>query len=198
MAAPVAVRHTHVHSIRIGSGTEALVARVLLKDGTAGFGFSMDLEAAVARDMAAWDGHAKAAGKPLWRLLGGMRPEVPVALDGEPALAPDWEPLHRGMQARRYKLVRIDPFAWGALEKVQSIVAAAAKLGTPVALLAPNGHPWEIAWCAALAGNGGTVITRSEPASPSHPLAVEPGAGVGWTLEPAFSAIRWQAPVPPM
>lgn len=171
---------------------------MLLQDGTAGYGFSLDLDAAVARDMAAWDGHAKSAGKPLWRMLGGTRTEVPVALDGEPALAPDWEPLHRGMQARRYKLVRIDPFAWGALEKVQNIVAAAAKLGTPVALLAPNAHPWEIAWCAALAGDGGTVITRVEPPSPTHPLAAAPGAGVDWTLEPAFGAIRWQAPALPM
>jgi len=171
---------------------------VLLQDGTAGFGFSLDLDAAVARDMAAWDGHAKAAGQPLWRMLGGTRTEVPVVLDGEPALAPDWEPLHRGMVARRYKRVRVDPFAWGSLEKVQSIVAAAAKLGTPVALLAPNGHPWEIAWCAALAGNSGTVITRSKPTSPSHRLAADPGAGVDWPLEPAFGAIRWLAPVAPM
>lgn len=198
LAAPVTVVHTHVHSIRLVdgkcAGAEALVARVLLQDGTAGFGFSMDLDATVARDMAAWDGHAKAAGKPLWRMLGGTRAEVPVMLDGEPALAPDWEALHRGMVARRYQLVRIDPFAWGALEKVQTIVAAAAKLGTPVALLAPNGHPWEIAWCAALAGDGGTVIVRGEPSSPSYPLAADPGSGVDWTLGPAFGAIRWQAP----
>lgn len=194
MAAPVTVVHTHVHSIRVGAGQEALVARVLLKDGTAGFGFSLDLDAGVARDMAAWDGHAKATGEPLWRMLGGTRPEVPVVLDGEPALAPDWEPLHRGMQARRYKLVRVAPFAWGALEKVEAIVAAAAKLGTPVALLAPNGHPWEIAWCAALAGDGGTVITRTAPSSPSYQLAGEPGAGVDWRLEPAFGAIRWLDP----
>lgn len=171
---------------------------MLLKDGMAGFGFSLDLDAAVARDMAAWDGHAKSAGKPLWRMLGGTRPEVPVVLDGEPALAPDWTAIHRGMQAMRFKLVRVDPFAWGSLEKVQSIVAAAAKLGTPVALLAPNGHPWEIAWCAALTGDGGKVIVRSGPSSPSHPLAADPGAGVDWTLAPAFGAIRWLAPDAPM
>lgn len=192
MAAPAAVVHTHVHSIRLAVGTEALVARVLLQDGTAGFGFSLDLDATVARDMAAWDGHARAAGKPLWRMLGGTRTEVPVAMDGEPALATDWTALHRGMQAGRYKLVRVDPFAWGSLEKVQNIVAAAAKLGTPVALLAPNGHPWEIAWCAALAGDGGRVIARVGPSSPSHSLAADPGAGVDWALESAFSAIQWQ------
>ncbi len=167
---------------------------MLLKDGTAGFGFSLDLDAAVARDMAAWDGHAKAAGKPLWRLLGSTRPEVTVALDGEPAPAPDWTALHRGMQARRYKLVRVDPFAWGSLEKVQNIVAAAAKLGTPVALLAPNGHPWEIAWCAALAGDGGTVILRGQPSAAAFIRPESPGSSVDWASEPAFASIRWLAP----
>lgn len=171
---------------------------MLLQDGTAGYGYSLDLDATVARDMAAWDGHARASGRPLWRMLGGTRAEVAVARDGEPALAPDWEPLHRGMQARRYKLIRIDPFAWGSLEKVQNIVAAAAKLGTPVALLAPNGHPWEIAWCAALAGDGGTVIVRGAPASPAFTRPETPGSGVDWALEPAFASIRWQAPAGPM
>ena len=46
----------------------------MLKDGTAGFGFSLDLDATVARDMAAWDAHAKSAGKPLWRMLGYNAP----------------------------------------------------------------------------------------------------------------------------
>ncbi|MBM3368363.1 MAG: hypothetical protein FJY43_08810 [Betaproteobacteria bacterium] len=166
----------------------------MLKDGTAGFGFSLDLDATVARDMAAWDAHAKSAGKPLWRMLGGTRAEVPVVQDGEPALPPDWETLHRGMVARRYRLVRIDPFSWGALEKVQSIVAAAAKLDTPLALLAPNGHAWEIAWCAALAGDGGTVITRIASSAPLVLLSSEAGCGVSWPLEPAFDSIRWLNP----
>jgi L-alanine-DL-glutamate epimerase-like enolase superfamily enzyme len=193
LAAPVAVRHTHVHSIRVAPGAEALVARVLLQDGTAGFGFSLDLDATVARDMAAWDGHAKAAGKPLWRMLGGTQGSVAVVRDDEPAVEPDWEKLHRAMRGRRYKLLRVDPFAWGSLEKVQSIAAAAAKLETPLALLAPNGHPWEIAWCAALAGDGGKVIVRGEaPAAFARPEA--PGSGVDWASEPAFASIRWLAP----
>ncbi|MBM3384412.1 MAG: hypothetical protein FJY40_04665 [Betaproteobacteria bacterium] len=194
MAAPAAVVHTHVHSIRLAAGREALVARVLLKDDTAGFGFSLDLDATVARDMAAWDAHAKSAGTPLWRMLGGTRAEVPVAQDGEPALAPDWEPLHRGLVARRYKMVRMDPFAWGALEKVQSIVAAVARLDTPVALLAPNGHPWEIAWCAALAGEHASIIVRGEPPVPAFKRPEHPGSGVNWASEPGFDAIRWLAP----
>lgn len=194
MAAPAAVVHTHVHSIRLASGPEALVARVLLRDGTAGFGFSLDLDAAVARDMAAWDGHAKAAGEPLWRMLGGTRGAIPVVRDVEPAVEPDWEKLHRAMRGKRYKLLRVDPFAWGSLEMVQTIAAAAVKLETPLALLAPNGHPWEIAWCAALAGDGGKVIVREEPSSPQTTLSSEAGCGVNWAIEPAFGSIRWLDP----
>ena len=61
MVAPVSIAHTHVHSLRIASGAEALVARVLAADGTAGYGFTLNLDAGVARDMAAWDALARAS-----------------------------------------------------------------------------------------------------------------------------------------
>ena len=38
MPAPISTAHTHVHSMRLRNGTEALVARVLTADGVAGFG----------------------------------------------------------------------------------------------------------------------------------------------------------------
>ncbi|MGQ0512093.1 MAG: hypothetical protein ACT4P9_15940 [Betaproteobacteria bacterium] len=165
----------------------------MLKDGIAGFGFSLDLDAGVARDMAAWDGHAKTTGKPLWRLLGGTQGTLPVVRDDEPAVEPDWEKLHRAMRGKRYPLLRVDPFAWGSLEMVATIAAAASKLETPLALLAPNGHAWEIAWCAALAGDGGNVIVRGEaPAVFARPET--PGSGVDWAIEPAFASIRWLSP----
>jgi hypothetical protein len=44
----------HVHSMRIASGEEVLVARVLAEDGRLGFGFSFRLEATEARHMAEW------------------------------------------------------------------------------------------------------------------------------------------------
>ena len=42
----------HVHSMRIASGEEALVARARTTDGKVGFGFSFRLDAAEARHMA--------------------------------------------------------------------------------------------------------------------------------------------------
>lgn len=170
------------------------MARVLLEDGTAGFGFSPDLDAGLARDMAAWDAYARAAGRPLWRILGGTRPDVPVAMDGEAAVEPDWEKLHRAMRGRRYRLLRVNPFAWGSLERVETIVAAAADLDTALALLAPNGHPWEIAWCAALAGDGARVIVRDAPRAGIFQRKEDAGAGIPWTMEPALDAVRWLAP----
>ena len=44
----------HVHSMRIASGEEALVARARTKEGKVGFGFSFRLDAAEARHMAEW------------------------------------------------------------------------------------------------------------------------------------------------
>jgi hypothetical protein len=51
MAKPYSV---HVHSMRIATGEEVLVARVLAPDGRAGFGFSFRLDATEARHMAEW------------------------------------------------------------------------------------------------------------------------------------------------
>jgi len=60
--------------MRLASGQEALVARVVAKDGNQGYGFSFRLDAAEARHMAEW--HA------------GLRAERPRI---EPLLAHPWE-----------------------------------------------------------------------------------------------------------
>lgn len=48
----------HVHSMRVRSGAEVLVARVLTREGRTGFGFSFRLDAGEARRMAAWSAGA--------------------------------------------------------------------------------------------------------------------------------------------
>lgn len=63
-----------MQSLRLQSGHEALVARVLTKDGKTGLGFSLRLDATEARHMAEW--HA------------GMRREPPAI---EPLLGHAWE-----------------------------------------------------------------------------------------------------------
>jgi hypothetical protein len=60
--------------MRLQTGHEALVARVLTADGKAGYGFSLRLDAAEARHMAEWHAGARAA-----------RPRL------EPALDHPWE-----------------------------------------------------------------------------------------------------------
>ena len=42
----------HVHSVRLASGAEALVARALAEDGRIGYGYSLDLDATAALHMA--------------------------------------------------------------------------------------------------------------------------------------------------
>jgi hypothetical protein len=194
MAAPVSVSHSHVCSTRLQSGREALVARVLAADGTAGFGFTLNDDAGVARDMAAWDAAARIRHLPLYALLGGARRrEVAVLRDELPAIAPDWDALRKGIRDNRWKLLRLDPFAWGSLEKIHSIGAVAGDRG--IALLAPNAHPWELAWCAMLAATlpvaDAHVIVRLPPKEPALALHDQPGVGIDWSLEPAFAAIRW-------
>ena len=44
----------HVHSLRLATGEEALIARVVAPDGRIGYGFSFRLDATEARHMAEW------------------------------------------------------------------------------------------------------------------------------------------------
>ena len=46
--------HVHVHSLRLATGEEALVARVIAPGGRIGYGFSLRLDATEARHMAEW------------------------------------------------------------------------------------------------------------------------------------------------
>ena len=66
----------HVRSIRLKSGEEALLARVVAPDGRIGMGFSLHGDATSARHMAEW--HA------------GLRPERPSIPPGEHEWAKAW------------------------------------------------------------------------------------------------------------
>lgn len=199
MAAPVAIAHTHVHSVRLASGREALLARVLAAGGSAGFGFTLNEEAGVARDMAAWDALGRSKGVPLFALLGGSyRKSVSIVKDDLPAIAPDWSELRKGILENRWEILRIDPFAWGSVEIVQTIAACAAAFELGVAFLPPNEHPWELQYCAALAatvkGDDSRIILRKDFPEREIRIREEPGIGIDWSSEPGFAQIRWQPP----
>jgi L-alanine-DL-glutamate epimerase-like enolase superfamily enzyme len=202
VAAPVSIAHTHVHSMRVeagaNAGAEALVARVLAADGAAGFGFTLNLDAGVARDMAAWDALGRSKQVPLFALLGGSyRKTVRLVKDELPAIPADWTALRKDILEGRHELLRIDPFAWGSVEMVQTIAAVAAAFDLSIALFAPNAHPWELQYCAALAatlkGEDTRIIIRSSPSLNSIPISQNPGIGIDWSLEPSFSKIQWQS-----
>jgi len=54
----------HVHSIRVSSGEEVLVARVLTQSGRIGYGFSFRLDATEARHMAEYHAGLRAERPP--------------------------------------------------------------------------------------------------------------------------------------
>ena len=176
MNGPVSIAHTHVHSLRILNGAEALIARVLTPEGAAGYGFTLNLDAAVARDMAAWDALARSRSVALCALLGGCRRKS-VAVERDDG---------------RGALLRVDPFAVGSVEGVRAIIAPGDRA---LALVAPNAHPWEIAYCAALAaadsGSDVRIVLPGEPRVAEIAVPEVPGVGVDWSLEPAFAALVW-------
>jgi hypothetical protein len=78
--------------MRLASGQESLVARVLTKEGKAGFGFSFRLDAAEARQMAEWHAGARAEKPRIDSALGHAWEKAflegkPVPWDCEPAFA---------------------------------------------------------------------------------------------------------------
>jgi len=201
LAAPVRIAYTHVHSLRLTAGScagaEALAARVRLDDGTLGYGFTLNDDAGVARDMAAWDALGRSKGVALPVLLGGFhRDGIRIEKDDIPAIAPDWPALRKGILDNKHDLLRIDPFAWGSLEQVVTIAASAAAFDLGVALLAPNAHAWELQYCAALAatfrGDDTRIIVRIAPGRSALEVRGEPGVGIDWSFEPAFGKIQWQ------
>ena len=81
-----------MQSLRLASGQEALVARVLTTEGKAGFGFSFQLDATEARHMAEWDAGVRAEKPRLDRALGHPWEEAflagkPVPWEREPGFA---------------------------------------------------------------------------------------------------------------
>ena len=164
MPAPVSIAHVHVHALRLASGAEALVARVLTVDGVAGFGFSFGSEAFPARDMAAWDAAARSRGVPLYGLFGKKtRDRVSIA--------------HGGRAASPFDRV---------LEDVRT--------EQQPELLAPNGHPWEVTYCAALSASlegDVRIVALRDLGVESIPIPDSPGIAIDWSVEPAFAGLRW-------
>ena len=183
--------------MRVASGTEALVARVLLADGTAGYGFTLNDDAGMARDMAAWDALGRSRGVALHALLGGSYGKtIKIEKDENPSIPADWSALRKGILDNKFDLLRLDPFAWGSVEMISTIAASANAFDLGIALLAPNAHPWEIQFCVSLMatvrGDDSRVIVRTGEAK-TISVKNEPGIGIDWSLEPAFSTLQWQS-----
>jgi len=167
MPAPLKLVHSHSYSLRIASGAEALLVRVRTSEGTLGLGFTLNLDARPARDMAAWDAWAKQHNQPLWQLLGGSPRQVAL--------------LRAAGEAS-------DPWEIGSLD--------ALRKAHPRRILAPHAHPWEIAWCATLAASlaeDSAIALPGDPALATVELPRAPGHGIDWSHESGFARIAWDS-----
>lgn len=154
--------------MRTLGGAEALVARVVTTGGVAGYGFSLGMEATPARDMAAWDALGRARNLPLYALFGRkMRERVAITA---------------------HVAVKLNPFDLLTIEAVLS----EARPHHEFCLVAPNAHPWELAYCAALAAAlPGSITMAAETSLPSIVVSELPGIGIDWPIEPGFASLRW-------
>ena len=82
--------------MRLTSGREALIARVVAQDGRIGYGFTVDLDATAARHMAEWDAGIRKERPPYSPLLDhpwekAWQSQQPIDWTAEPAFALiDW------------------------------------------------------------------------------------------------------------
>jgi L-alanine-DL-glutamate epimerase-like enolase superfamily enzyme len=142
--------------------------------------------------MAQWDALARKCKVPLYTLLGGRRrASLPALPDAGATFPADFESLKSALLENRHEILQADPFAWGSLERMQAVAAAAAAFDVALALAAPNAHPWEIAWCAALAAGLPGEDVRIAPARRAVAVRDAPGHGIDWSLEPGFAGLRW-------
>jgi hypothetical protein len=88
----------HVQSMRLATGEEALVARVVAPDGRVGYGFSLRLDAAEARHMAEWSAGLRKERPPYESQLDhpwerAWLSEEEIEWQGEPAFSKiRWQP----------------------------------------------------------------------------------------------------------
>jgi hypothetical protein len=116
---------------------------------------------------------------------------VPTLPQAPAALPADFERLRADLLENRHERLAIDPFSWGSLERVQAVAAAAAAFDAALVLVSPSAHPWEIAWCAALAAALPGEDVSVAPAAGALIVSEGPGTGVDWLLEPGFAGLRW-------
>ena len=82
----------HTQSMRLSSGQEALVTRVLAEDGRVGFGFSLQLDATEARHMAMHDAGLRAERPRIAPVLGhpwesAWASNLPIPWEAEPGFS---------------------------------------------------------------------------------------------------------------
>lgn len=120
-------------------------------------------------DVALWDLAARAAGEPLWRMLGGQGPSIPVYASG---LNPDGAPaLALACRAEGYRAFKLK-LGFGRERDLANLEALRVALGPDAAMMADVNQGW-------------TVEQATDMASALEQF------GLGWLEEPLRADRPW-------
>lgn len=121
-------------------------------------------------DIALWDLTARRAGEPLWQLLGGSSPRVPVYASG---LNPDRpQDLAAERQAQGYRAFKLK-VGFGRERDLENLRALRAALGDDAALMVDANQAWEPAEAADMAAAMAPFrpVWLEEPVAADRPLS---------------------------
>jgi len=138
-------------------------------------------------DLALWDIVGKAAGQPVWRLLGGKTPSLPAyaSLGQRRGLQETLEAVGR-MIAEGFPAVKLRFFREDWREEVRTVEAVRQAHGNGVALMVDCNQAWRMPW--------DTAPSRSAEEALEIVRALEP-LDLTWIEEPVFrgdyEALKW-------
>ena len=126
-------------------------------------------QAIAGLDIALWDLKARRAGEPLWRMLGGTSPRIPVYASGINPDSPEKTAARKreeGYTAFKLKV------GFGADRDVANLEALRAELGSDVAIMVDANQGWSLAQAAE-------IVPRLQPFT------------LGWLEEPLRADSPW-------
>jgi L-alanine-DL-glutamate epimerase-like enolase superfamily enzyme len=155
---------------------EALYAR-LYRVGVGGLPSGLEVRAASALEVAAWDIRGKALGQPVWRLLGGFRDRVPVSANWGVQSGPDAETLARrarGLIDRGFRTLKFQVGMLGRDGALRHMRRMREIVGSDVDLIVDANQQWTVKHALSM----GTALAEYAPYWIEDPVPAHDVAGL--------------------